>query len=319
MQDLLEILEGLQEKNISDVYIHSNKKLIVKSQDKFFEAQEISQETIKHFINTHFSKIQEQKIYEGIEQDISIKTQKYFYRIHAFLSQNLPALIVRFLPQKIWEILSYQEFFAIKELLDKKGLLLIAGATGSGKTSSANALLDFINTHFPKHIICIEDPIEFFHQNKQSFFTYREVGKDTQNFHSGILSAMRQDPDVIFVGELRDKEAILSALLAAQTGHLLIATIHAKDCTNALMRLLNADKEKLDDIAESLLAIITQQKLGYKDFIFEILLANGAIKNLIKEQKFHQIQNQIFLSQAEGMVSFQKSLELAKQRKENAK
>lgn len=319
MQDLLEILEGLEQENVSDIYIHSDQNLVVKSQDRIFEAQKVSQETIKHFINTYFSKNQEQKIYEGIEQDISIKTQKYFYRIHAFLSQNLPALIFRALPQRIFEILSYQELIAIRELLDKKGLLLIAGATGSGKTSSANALLDFINTHFSKHIICIEDPIEFLHQNKKSIFTYREVGKDTQSFHSGIMSAMRQDPDVIFVGELRDKEAILSALLAAQTGHLLITTIHAKDCTNALMRLLNADREKLDDIAESLLAIITQQKLGYRDFIFEVLLANGAIKNLIKEQKFHQIQNQIFLSQAEGMVSFQKSLEFANQRRENAK
>lgn len=314
MEELLAQCENCLKDGVSDIYIHANQNLIYKQKGKFLKGQIITQEVIEHFIQTYFSCSQKEIFYQGREQDISIEYKGYFLRAHIFLSQNNPALILRLLPQKPIDILNYEEFFKFKDILKQKGLVLIAGATGSGKTTTANALLHYINTSFYKHIVCIEDPIEFMHKNQKSFFTYREVKKDTESFYSGIVSAMRQDPDVIFVGELREKETILSTLFAAQTGHLVIATIHAKDSVNALMRLLNASGEKIDEIAESLLGIVTQQKLEDQRIVFEILLANSAIKTLIKEQKMHQIQNQIFLSQSEGMVSFQRSLELSYKR-----
>ncbi|WP_104697108.1 MULTISPECIES: type IV pilus twitching motility protein PilT [unclassified Helicobacter] len=314
MQDLLTQCNDFLKDGVSDIYIHTNQNLIYKLQGKLLEGQFISKETIENFIQTHLSCFQKEAFYQGKEQDLGIKHKQYFIRMHLFLSQNNPALILRLLPQKIIDVLHYQEFLGFKNLLDQKGLILITGATGSGKTTTANALLHYINTNFSRHIVCVEDPIEFMHNNQKSCFTYREVGKDTESFQSGIISAMRQDPDVIFVGELREKEAILSALLASKTGHLVIATIHGKDSTSALMRFLNTSNEKSDEIAESLLAIVAQQKLENQKFIFEVLLANHAVKTLIKEQKFHQIQNQIFLSQVDGMVSFQKSLELSNKR-----
>lgn len=366
MQDLFEVFDGILGEGVSDIYVHSDAPLIYKLHGALKSAPPIAQAQVQAFIARYFSHKASEALLEGVEQDISLEHGGYFFRVHGFLAQNAPALVFRILPQKTRQILDYREFDALKPLLSSRGLLLIVGATGSGKTTTANAILEYINTHFSKHIICIEDPIEYKHANQKSIFTYREVAQDTKSFHSGIMSAMRQDPDVIFIGELREPEAILSALLAAQTGHLVLATLHADNATSALMRLLNADKSKLDEIAESLLGIIAQQRVGGAEMggvgfgsgavggdlakgdfgsgdlvngvgstrgeatsaeggsdsmkgesrgvIFEVMLANSAIKTLIKEQKFHQIQNQIFLSQNEGMVSFAQSLELAKAR-----
>ena len=351
MQDLFEVFDGILGEGVSDIYVHSDAPLIYKLHGALKSAPPIAQAQVQAFIARYFSHKASEALLEGVEQDISLEHGGYFFRVHGFLAQNAPALVFRILPQKTKQILDYREFDALKPLLSSRGLLLIVGATGSGKTTTANAILEYINTHFSKHIICIEDPIEYKHANQKSIFTYREVAQDTKSFHSGIMSAMRQDPDVIFIGELREPEAILSALLAAQTGHLVLATLHADNATSALMRLLNADKSKLDEIAESLLGIIAQQRVERVEMggdfasgdlvngvgstggeatsaergsdsmkgesrgvIFEVMLANSAIKTLIKEQKFHQIQNQIFLSQNEGMVSFAQSLELAKAR-----
>ncbi len=313
MQDLLKIFEDFLNDRVSDIYVHSNQKLLYKNNDALMPHQYIAEKSIEDFLHQYFSPLAKDAIFEGIEQDRGLEYQDYFFRIHAFLSCGKPALIFRVLPKKIHHILEYAEFKQFQNIFEKKGLLLLAGATGSGKTSSANAMLDYINVHFSKHIICIEDPIEYRHQNKKSFFTYREVGEDTRSFYHGIMSAMRQNPDVIFVGELRERDAIQSALLAAQTGHLLLATIHGENSTNALLRFLGADENKIDMLAESLLGVVAQKKQE-NGIIFEILLGDDAVKTLIKEKKFHQLQNQILLSASRGMVSFEQSLYFLKER-----
>lgn len=305
---IFESLEVFINETISDIYVYADRAFCYKQNGVIFEAHRIDRETIEDFIQDFLSAEAYELFKQGIEQDISLEYKKFFCRVHIFLSQNMPVLFFRILPQSIRPIFDHKIFSGLREeMQNKKGLVLIVGATGSGKTTTAHSILDYFNVNFHKHIVCIEDPIEFRHMQQKSLFTFREVGRDTKSFESGIMSAMRQSPDIIFIGELRGKEAIKMALLASQTGHLVLATMHAKDSVSGLFRLLNNFDDKQNgsyEIAESLIGVIAQQKSEDCIFDFEIMLANPAIKNLIKEEKFNQIPSQIALSQNQGMQNF---------------
>ena len=196
------------------------------------------------------------------------------------------------------------------------GIVFITGPTGSGKTTSLAAIIDYINENSKRHIITIEDPIEFVFKNKNSIITQREVGKDTASFSDAIKSALRQDPDVIVIGEIRDKDTMINAISAAQTGHLCFCTLHtigAVDTIERIMGFFSGDeKEKIRfEVSIVLKAILSQQLIKLEDSrlpIVEFIKIEKSISNIIKEGKINQIQNYIQINSSKGLVSMDSEL-----------
>jgi len=192
------------------------------------------------------------------------------------------------------------------------GLVLITGPTGAGKTTTLNYLVDVINNERRCKIVTIEDPIEFVHQNKRAIVVQQEVLTDVRSFNRALIHVLRQDPDVIVVGEIRDHEAILTALTAAETGHLVLATMHSPNTAHALERIVgvfegNMQRQIVLQLANALQGIISQDLLPAADrtrrvLAYELLIANGAVRNLIRDGQLHQMENTIQTSRKEGMV-----------------
>ncbi|QOR61470.1 type IV pilus twitching motility protein PilT [Sulfurovum sp. ST-21] len=188
----------------------------------------------------------------------------------------------------------------------EKGLILVTGPTGSGKSTTLAALLNEINLYEQKHIITVEDPVEFIHDNKKAVFSHREVGEDTKTFATALKYAMREDPDVILIGEMRDKETIAAALTAAETGHLVFATLHTTSAPGTINRIIDVFSGEEQPqvramLSSSLIAVIAQSLLpklgGGRIAAHEIMITNHAIANLIREDKVHQIYSQMQLGQ----------------------
>ncbi len=198
------------------------------------------------------------------------------------------------------------------------GLVLITGPTGAGKTTTLNYLVDLINGERRCKIVTIEDPIEFVHQNKRAIVVQQEVLTDVHSFNRALIHVLRQDPDVIVVGEMRDHEAIATALTAAETGHLVLATMHSPNVSHAMERIIgvfdgNAQRQIILQLANSLQGIISQDLLPAADrtrriLACEMLVANGAIRNMIRENQLHQLENALQTGRKEGMVLMDNSL-----------
>jgi twitching motility protein PilT len=192
------------------------------------------------------------------------------------------------------------------------GLLLVTGPTGAGKTTTLNYLVDLINTERRCKIVTIEDPIEFVHDNKRAIVVQQEVLTDVRSFNRALIHVLRQDPDVIVVGEMRDHETIETALTAAETGHLVLATMHSPNVSHALERVIgvfegSAQRQIILQLANSLQGILAQDLLPATDrsrrvLAFELLVANGAVRNMIRENQFHQLENMIQTGRKEGIV-----------------
>ena len=201
-----------------------------------------------------------------------------------------------------------------KKLIKReKGLILVTGPTGSGKSTTLAAMLNEINLNEQKHVVTVEDPVEFIHQNKKCVFSHRGVGEDTKSFAIALKYAMRQDPDIILIGEMRDKETIEAALTAAETGHLVFGTLHTSSAPGTINRIIDVftgdeQPQIRAMISTSLVAVVAQALLpklgGGRVAASEILVTNHAISNLIREDKVHQIYSQMQLGQENtGMIT----------------
>jgi twitching motility protein PilT len=192
------------------------------------------------------------------------------------------------------------------------GLVLITGPTGAGKTTTLNYMVDLINSERRCKIVTIEDPIEFVHQNKRAIVVQQEVLTDVRSFNRALIHVLRQDPDVIVVGEMRDHEAISTALTAAETGHLVLATMHSPSVSNALERIVgvfegSAQRQIVLQLSNALQGIIAQELLPAADrtrrvLAYEMIVANSAVRNLIRENQVHQLENTIQTGRKEGMT-----------------
>jgi twitching motility protein PilT len=197
------------------------------------------------------------------------------------------------------------------------GLVLVTGPTGSGKSTTLASMIDWINTHRACHVLTIEDPIEYLHEHKRSLVNQREIGPDADDFHSALRAALREDPDVVLVGEMRDAESISVALSIAETGHLVFATLHTNDTAQALDRIVDVfPADRRDQIqvqlASTLQAVIYQRLLprrhGGLVAAFEVMRANHAVRNLVREGKTRQLRNVVATHQGEGMQTLEMAL-----------
>lgn len=241
------------------------------------------------------------------------------FRGNVFMSKGGVAAVFRKIPT---EIPDFNALGMPKILLDmcdvSNGLILVTGPTGSGKSTTLAAMLDQINKNDPGHILTLEDPIEFVHKHKTSIVNQREIGTDTLNFHNGLKSLLRQDPDVVLVGELRDVETIEAALEISETGHLVFGTLHTNSTVATISRIVNvfpADKQDaVRVLLSSVLRGIVAQQLVPKIpkgrvAAQEVLIPTPAIKNLIREDKLHQIYSQMQVGQEQsGMMTMNQSL-----------
>jgi len=240
------------------------------------------------------------------------------FRANAFVQRGSMALALRVIPYRLpsFEELGLPES-THRFVQMRQGLVLVTGPTGSGKSTTLAAMIDFINTNNAYHILTIEDPIEYVHKHKKSAVNQREIGTDAFTFERALRAALREDPDVLLVGEMRDLETIQIALTIAETGHLVFGTLHTNDTSQAIDRIVDvfpADRQSQIrvQLASSLTGIIYQQLLpkigGGRVAAFEVLFATNPIRNLIKEGKTRQLRNSITTGQRDGMQTLEMSL-----------
>ncbi len=269
----------------------------------------------------------QRKVYEdSLECDFSFEIPNLSrFRVNAFVQQRGAGAVFRTIPSKVMTLEELNCPRVFEDIAkNPRGLVLVTGPTGSGKSTTLAAMINFINENDYGHILTVEDPIEFVHQSKKSLINQREVGPHTQSFSNALRSALREDPDVVLVGEMRDLETIRLALTAAETGHLVFGTLHTSSAAKTIDRVVDvfpaAEKEMVRSmLSESLRAVISQTLLKTKDgtgrvAAHEIMIGIPAIRNLIRENKIAQMYSAIQTGQAVGMQTLDQCLQNLVQR-----
>lgn len=316
------ILDESRLKNCSDVHISSGYRIIMRLDGDLCDYKDTKVMSKDDVYNILFSIMNEQqkKYYlDNREVDFSIESnEKFRCRVNAYHTIFGPAAAFRLIPKDIRSLVSLNAPYIVQDLAKlKKGLIMVAGPTGSGKSTTLAGIIDYINNNFMRHIITIEDPVEYIFQNKRSLINQRELGSTTNSFNEALKSSLRQDPDIIMVGEMRDLETFRLALTAAETGHLVLATLHTNSASQTINRIIDVFPAEEKSAVRSILsgsikAVISQRLIKKRDggrcAAFEIMLANSSIRNLIREDKIPQINSIIELSRKNGMLLLKDSL-----------
>ncbi|AKI97074.1 type IV pilus twitching motility protein PilT [Kosmotoga pacifica] len=317
-----EILSKGEKYGVSDIHITPGEKVVYRIDGSLMNDNEL------HITEENMSQILKEleelsaialTVVDKKEVDFSFTFGESRVRGNLYFSNKQPILALRLIPKTIRTLddLGYPQLF--KEFCTPdKGLILVAGPTGSGKSTTLAAMLEHINRHRPVHLITIEDPIEYVFESKMALIHQRELGSDTASFYNGLKYALRQDPDVILVGEMRDPETMELAMTAAETGHLVFSTIHTNSAATTPERIIGVfpphqQNQIAMQLANSLLAVIYQRLLKRKDgkgriSIIEIMVVTQAIRNLIREKKFHQIESMMQAGGKFGMITFDDAL-----------
>jgi len=317
-----ELLHIVVDKNASDLHICSNSPPVIREDGKLkrLNYEEFTPQEIQRMMYDIISDENINKFETTLELDFSYALpRRARFRVNMYRDRGAVAGAFRLIPQKIPTVEQLNLPTILNRLCEKpRGLILVTGPTGSGKSTSLAAMINHINTNFAHHIITIEDPIEYLHEHKQSLINQREVGNDTRSFLNALRGSLREDPDIILVGEMRDMETISLAITAAETGHLVFATLHTNNAAESVDRMIDVfppgQQEQIRvQLSNNLVAIVSQQLLPRAGTTGrvpanEIMIASSAIRNLIREAKSHQITSMIQTSGNQGMVTMDQCL-----------
>lgn len=282
---------------------------------------EMSAEEVGNMVTSVMNDHQRKIYQQNLEVDFSFELPNVArFRVNAFNIGRGPAAVFRTIPSTVLSLEDLKAPSIFQKIAESpRGMVLVTGPTGSGKSTTLAAMINYINETQPAHILTIEDPIEFVHQSKKSLINQRELHQHTLSFANALRSALREDPDVILVGEMRDPETIDLALTAAETGHLVFGTLHTTGAAKTVDRIVDVfpagEKEMVRSmLSESLTAVISQNLLKTHDgngrvASHEILIANPAVRNLIRENKITQINSVLQTGQASGMQTMDQSLQ----------
>ena len=317
------LLRLVVEQGATDLHLSANQPPHLRMDDRLTPTEHapLSGDDVKELAYSLISPDKVERFERWKELDFAFSVEGLArFRANYFIQQGYVGAAIRMLP---FRIMSFSELgLPVEVMVDlcnkPKGLVLITGATGSGKTTTLASMVDYLNTNRDFHIITIEDPIEYTHVNKRSVIDQREVGSDTQSFAQGLKHVLRQDPDIILIGEMRDLETIETALIVAETGHLVLATLHTSDAVQTVNRIVDVfpahqQNQVRAQLSLELLGVISQQLIPKASgrgrvLASEVLLANHAVRSLIREQKIHQLYSLIQTGQKEGMRTMNHSL-----------
>lgn len=320
--DITELLVFSVKNKASDLHLSAGMPPMIRvdGEMKRIELPHLDHKQVHELIYQILNEKQRKNYEENLETDFSYEIPNVArYRVNVFNQHRGAGAVFRTIPSKV---LSLEELNAPKIFKDvadlPRGIILVTGPTGSGKSTTLAAMIDYINNNKTEHIITIEDPIEFVHTSKKCLINQREVFRDTKSFSEALRSALREDPDVILVGEMRDLETIRLALTAAETGHLVFGTLHTTSAAKTIDRIVDVFPGEEKDmvrtmLSESLRAVISQSLMrkigGGRIAAYEIMIATPAIRNLIREAKVAQMYSAIQTGRAMGMQTLDQHLQ----------
>lgn len=320
--DIAELLAFAQKNKASDLHLSSGLPPMIRVDGdiKRIDLPMLESETVISMIFDIMNDQQRKTYEENLEVDFSFEIPNVSrFRVNAFNQDRGPAAVFRTIPSVVLSLDDLDAPQIFRELVNKpRGLILVTGPTGSGKSTTLAAMVDHINEKHRAHILTVEDPIEFVHKSKRCLINQRELHKDTHSFANALKSALREDPDVILVGELRDLETIRLAMTAAETGHLVLATLHTSSAPKTIDRIVDvfpAEEKSMvrSMLSESIQSVISQTLIkrvgGGRVAAHEIMVGTSAIRNLIREDKIAQMYSMIQTGQNEGMQTLDQCLE----------
>ena len=321
---MFEKLEELAKNNkkISDFHIKSGSPLAYRQTGEIVKVPDVlvKPQDLKDLLSMNCSEIELEKFEKTHELDTAVTLSGLRFRANFYKTINGPACVCRRVESKIPDMEQFNLPQVLYDIIDMhKGLVLVTGPTGSGKSTTLAAIVNEINKTRSSNIITIEDPVEFIHKDQKSIVSHREVGKQTESFAAALKAVLREDPDVILVGEMRDLETVSLALTAAETGHLVFGTLHTSGAPSTINRIIDVFPPEQQEqiraqISTSLKMVVTQRLLKTKDGqgrvgAFEIMKCTAPIQNLIREAKIHQIPSIMQTAVRDGMITMEKSLE----------
>ena len=321
MGAMTRLFQVMADKKASDIFVSVGAPINIKINGNAVPINQtlMTGETVKQLIHEVLNERQIKEYEEEMELNTAYALEGVgSFRISAFRQKGSPAVVVRYIPGSIPSIDSLGVPEILKEIImQKRGLILMVGATGSGKSTSLSSMLDYRNERKSGHILTLEDPVEFIFQNKKSIVNQREVGTDCKAFEIALKNALRQAPDCILIGEIRDKQTMAMALAYAQSGHLCLATLHANNSYHAMNRIINFyplenRPSLLLDLSAALQSIISQRlvrtKTGARVAAVEVLLNTRHIAELIEKGEINEIKDALEKSMSPGSQTFEQAL-----------